>query len=146
MYYTGSDRESTGGAVFDRPTSSARSRSISASDIRGTRIPSELALRVSHEVARVQRRQPGRVVGGEPEAAEAEPAAVVHLARQRDDGGVAAPQGRRVPAAGGEHDQRVEHLLVEAGGVGERSVAALDRGGEPAAQRRIGGELVGGVG
>ena len=58
-----------------------------------------------------------------------------------DDGGVTAAQRGRLPAAGGEQDQRVEDLVVEAGGVRERGVPALDRGGEPIAQRRILGDV-----
>ena len=39
-------------------------------------------------------------------------------------------------------DEGIEHLLVEAGGVGERGVAALDRGGEPRAQCDVLGEML----
>ena len=39
--------------------------------------------------------------------------------------------------AGGEEEEGVEDLLVEAGGVAERLVTVLDRGGEASAQSRV---------
>ena len=55
---------------------------------------------------------------------------------------VAAGDGGRGPGAGGEHDERVEHVGVEPGGVDQRVVAAFDRGAQPAAQRRVQRALV----
>src|SRR5689334_6824188 len=65
------------------------------------------------------------------------PSALIHLALEHDDGGVTAPKRRGLPTSRTEQDQRVEHLRVETGGMDQRGVAALDRMGEPIAQRWI---------
>ena len=75
------------------------------------------------------------------EARETRAAARVHFGDERDDRGVTHGGGRGRPRAGCEEDEGVEDFGVEAGGVGERGVTALDRGGEAREERGIVGDV-----
>jgi hypothetical protein len=97
-----------------------------------------LALRVivdgSHEIARVEGREFGGLVGWEAEPGQSLSATV----RPWRDGVPAPRHGRgrwrRGPGAGGQHDERVEHIGVESGGIDQGIVSAFDRRAQLAAQ------------
>ena len=94
-----------------------------------------------HEAPRVERSQGDGVLLLEAEPDETFLAALVHGPLQSLHTFPTSAERVVVPTAGGEQDERVEHLVVEAGGVGERVVAALDRGGEARAQGRVLGDV-----
>ena len=74
----------------------------------------------------MQRRELGRIARREPEADQPALATLVHVRLELLHPLVPLGDGGRLPRAGGEDDQGVEDLLVEAGRVGQDVVAALD--------------------
>ncbi len=74
---------------------------------------------------------------GEAQPPETPPPALVHVEPERDHRVVTARERVVVEAPGGEQDEGVEDLLVEAGGVLERGVAVLDGARQAPEERGI---------
>src|SRR5262249_4198026 len=74
----------------------------------------------SHEIASVQGGEPRGLPLGEAELAQAAAAAAIHLLLQRHHAGVTGRDRVRLPRTGSNQHERVEHLLVQPGGVAQR--------------------------
>jgi hypothetical protein len=91
-----------------------------------------------HEVASVQRREALGLAARKAQAQQAGEATVGHLAHELLHPLEALAHSLRGEAAGGNQDQRVEHLLVQARGGGERVVPLLHCLRQAAAQVGLG--------
>src|SRR5688500_18679744 len=127
----------TGGG---RPGSPSTCRMLSTEGIARSRDAFMIA--GLHEVARVQRRERCRLAIRKSEAHQTLPAALVHVVHQLHHAPGAQSQRVMLQGAGRQQQQRVKHLVVEAGRVPQRVVTTTDRVGQTRPEFGLAGEML----